>query len=57
MMEMLPLKVNLANQIFDIRGKTIETQNSPKIEITGEVVFIKKQKNNYEEINLKLISE
>ena len=44
-------------QIFDIRGKTIETKNSPNIEITGEVIFIKKQKNNYEEINLKLINE
>ena len=44
-------------QIFDIRGKTIETKNSPNIKITGEVIFIKKQKNNYEEINLKLINE
>ena len=44
-------------QIFDIRGKTIETKNSPIIEITDEVIYIKKQKNNYEEINLKLINE
>ena len=44
-------------QIFDIRGKTIETKNSPNIEITGEVIFIKKQKNNYKEIDLKLINE
>ena len=44
-------------QIFDIRGKAIETSNSPTIEISGEVIYIEKQKNNYEEINLKSINE
>ena len=56
-MVMLPLKVNLASKFLIFEGKTIETKNSPNIEITGEVIFIKKQKNNYEEINLKLINE
>ncbi len=44
-------------QIFDIRGNAIETKNSSTIEITGEVIYIEKQKNNYEEINLKSINE
>ena len=44
-------------QIFDIRGNAKETKNSPTIEITGEVIYIEKQKNNYEEINLKSINE
>ena len=39
--------------IIDIRGKIIETKNSPLINITGEVIYLHKQKNNYEEINLK----
>ncbi len=43
-------------QIFDIRGKAIETKNLSTIEITGETIYIEKQKNNYEEINLKSIN-
>ena len=50
-------KSNPSQQIFDIRGKVIETKNSPIIEITDEVIFIEKQKINYEEINLKFINE
>ena len=46
-----------SQQIFDIRGKAIETSNSPTIEISGEVIYIEKQKNNYEEINLKSMNE
>ena len=43
--------------ILNIRGEVIETKNSPTINITGEVLYIKKEKSNYKEINLKLISE
>ena len=42
--------------ISDIRGKVIETINSPLIKISGEVIYLNKQKNNYEEINLKTIN-
>ncbi len=42
--------------ISDIRGKIIETTNSPLIKISGEVIYLNKQKNNYEEINLKTIN-
>ena len=51
------LKSQPCQKIFDIRGKAIETSNSPTIEISGEVIYIEKQKNNYEEINLKSINE
>jgi|TARA_X000000950_G_scaffold38167_1_gene40705 hypothetical protein len=51
------LKSNLSQKIFDIRGKVLEKGNSPIIKITGEVIYIEKQKNNYEEINLKSINE
>ena len=44
-------------QIFDIRGKALVTKKSPTVEITNEVTYIKKQKNNYEEINLESINE
>ena len=50
-------KSNPSQQIFDIRGKVIDTKNSPIIEITDEVVYIEKQKTNYEETNLKFINE
>ena len=40
-----------------MRGKVIEMKNSQLVEITGEVIYVKKQKNNYEEINLKSINE
>ena len=53
----VPFKSQPCQQIFDIRGKVIETSNSPTIEISGEVIYIEKQKNNYEEINLKSINE
>ena len=43
--------------IIDIRGKVIETKNSPLINITGEVIYLLKQKNNYEEINLRKINK
>ena len=43
--------------ILDIRGEVIETKNSSIINVTGEVIYLKKEKNNYREINLKLISE
>ncbi|MFL2754504.1 MAG: lipopolysaccharide kinase InaA family protein [Gammaproteobacteria bacterium] len=44
-----------SQEILDIRGKILETKSSPFIEITDEVIYIKKQKNNYDEINLKSI--
>jgi hypothetical protein len=50
-------KSNPSQQIFDIRGKVIDTKNSQIIEITDEVIYIEKQKINYEEINLKFINE
>ena len=43
--------------VSDIRGEVIETKNSPTINITGEVIYLRKEKNNYKEINLKLIRE
>ena len=43
-------------KIFDMRGKVIEMKNSQLVEITDEVIYVKKQKNNYEEINLKSIN-
>ena len=50
-------KSKSSQKIFDIRGNVIETKNSSLVEVTGEVIYVKKQKNNYEEINLKLINE
>ena len=41
--------------ITDIRGRVIETKNSPLVNISGEVIYLNKKKNNYEEINLKAI--
>ena len=43
--------------VSDIRGEVIDTKNSPTINITGEVIYLRKEKNNYKEINLKLIRE
>ena len=42
--------------ITDIRGRVIETKNSPLINISGEVIYLNKKKNNYEEINLKAVN-
>ena len=43
--------------IFDMRGKKIQTKSSPIIDITGDVIYLKKDKKNYNEFNLKEISE
>ena len=50
-------KTKSNEKIFDMRGKVIEMKNSQLVEITGEVIYVKKQKNNYEEINLKSMNE
>ena len=40
-----------------MRGKLIDTKNSPVINITGEVIYLEKPKNGYQEFNLKKTSE
>ena len=50
------LKCNPNQIIYDIRGKLIDTKSSPFINITGEVIYLVKSKNNYQEINLKNIN-
>ena len=50
-------KSNPKQKIFDIRGKVIDTKKSPIIKISGEVIYVVNQKENYQESNLKLISE
>ena len=50
-------KSNPKQKILDIRGKVIDTKKSPIIKISGEVIYVVNQKENYQESNLKLISE
>ncbi len=50
-------KSNPSQKIFDIRGKIIDTKNSPVINITGEVVYIEKLKTGYQEFNFKETSK
>ena len=50
-------KSNPNQKILDIRGKVIDTKKSPIINISGEVIYVVNQKENYQESNLKLISE
>ena len=50
-------KSNPDQKIFDMRGKLIDTKNSPVINITGEVIYLEKPKNGYQEFNLKKTSE
>ena len=47
------LKSNSNQTIFNMRGDIIETKHSPIINVTGEVIYLKKQKNDYQEIDLK----
>ena len=47
---------NPNQKITDIRGRILETKDSPVININGEVIYLKKQKRNYKEINLKEIT-
>ena len=54
--ESASFKSNPAQNIIDIRGRTIETKNSPVVEINGEVIYLKKPKDTYKEINLKNIT-
>ena len=41
--------------IYDIRGNVIDTENSPIINLSEEVIYFEKQKNDYKEINLKAL--
>lgn len=50
-------KSNPNQEIFDIRGNAIDTKSSPIIDISGEVIYVINQKENYQETNIKLISE
>ncbi len=54
--ESASFKSNPAQNIIDIRGRTIDTKNSPVVEINGEVIYLKKPKDIYKEINLKNIT-
>ena len=36
-----------------MRGKIIDTKNSPVVNITGEVVYIEKLKTGYQNLTLK----
>ena len=49
-------KTDPSQLIFDMRGKKIQTKSSPVIDITGDVIYLKKDKKNYSEFNLKEIS-
>ena len=49
-------KTDPSQLIFDMRGKKIQTKSSPVIDITGDVIYLKKDKKNYNEFNLKEIS-
>ena len=40
-----------------MRGKIIDTKNSPVVNITGEVVYIEKLKTGYKEFNFKETSK
>lgn len=55
--ESICFKSNPRQLIVDMRGNIIETNNSPAINITGDVIYFKKQKDTYREINLKAISQ
>ena len=48
---------NPDQKICDIRGKIIDTKNSPVVNITGEVVYIEKLKTGYQEFNFKETSK
>tara|TARA_B100000161_G_scaffold82670_1_gene57547 strand:+ start:310 stop:2424 length:2115 start_codon:yes stop_codon:yes gene_type:complete len=50
-------KSNPNQEIFDIRGNAIDTKSSPVINISGEVIYVINQRENYQETNIKLISE
>ena len=50
-------KTNPSQLIFDMRGKKIQTKSSPIIDITGDVIYLKKDKKNYNEFNLKEVNE
>ncbi len=50
-------KSNPNQEIFDIRGNAIDTKSSPIINISGEVIYVINQRENYQETNIKLISE
>ena len=50
-------KTDPSQLIFDMRGKKIQTKSSPIIDITGDVLYFIKDKKNYNEFNLKEISE
>ena len=54
--ESASFKSNPNQKITDIRGRILETKDSPIININGEVIYLKKQKRNYKEINLKEIT-
>ena len=49
-------KTDPSQLIFDMLGKKIQTKSSPVIDITGDVIYLKKDKKNYNEFNLKEIS-
>ena len=50
-------KSNPDQKICDMRGKIIDTKNSPVVNITGEVVYIEKLKTGYQEFNFKETSK
>ena len=54
--ESASFKSNPNQKITDIRGRILETKDSPIINISGEEIYLKKQKRNYKEINLKEIT-
>jgi hypothetical protein len=45
-------KSNPKQEIYDMRGKPIETSNSSDINISEDVIYIKQKKLNYKEFNL-----
>ena len=46
-------KSTSSQQIFDMRGNLIDTKNLPRVNITEDVTFIKNQKNDYKEVDVK----
>jgi len=55
--EKASFRSNPDQKICDIRGKIIDTKNSPVVNITGEVVYIEKLKTGYQEFNFKETSK